>query len=59
MLRLFAFALALAVAQPVTAQEMTDAEREAFGNEVRAYLLENPEVIMEEIEILRSLGYVQ
>jgi protein-disulfide isomerase len=32
--------------------EMNLAEREAFGEAVRAYLLENPEVILEAIEIL-------
>ncbi len=33
---------------------MTDAEREAFRAEVRAYLLEHPEVIVEAIQILES-----
>ena len=44
----------LALATPLTAQEMTDAEREAFRAEVRAYLLENPEVIMEAVGILEA-----
>lgn len=32
---------------------MSDAERQQFRNEVRSYLLENPEVLMEAIEVLR------
>jgi len=33
---------------------MTDAEREAFRSEIRAYLLENPEVLMEAIAVLEE-----
>jgi protein-disulfide isomerase len=33
---------------------MTEAEREAFRAEVRAYLLENPEVLMEAISVLEA-----
>jgi protein-disulfide isomerase len=33
---------------------MTDAEREAFRAEVRAYLLENPEVLREAINVLEA-----
>jgi len=33
---------------------MTDAERSAFRAEVRAYLLENPEVILEAIKVLED-----
>ena len=33
---------------------MTDAEREIFHQEIRAYLLENPEVIMEAVAVLES-----
>lgn len=56
-------ALALALAAfPAAAQEqsrpapsdMTEAEREAFRAEVRAYLLEHPEVIVEAIQILEA-----
>ncbi len=48
-------ALALTLATPVVAQEaMTDAERAAFRAEVRAYLLENPEVLMEAIGVLEE-----
>jgi protein-disulfide isomerase len=39
---------------PALAEEMTDAERQAFRAEVRAYLLENPEVLMEAIAILED-----
>ena len=55
--------LALAIpALPAAAQEqslpapseMSEAEREAFRAEVRAYLLEHPEVILEAIEILEA-----
>jgi Protein-disulfide isomerase len=34
--------------------EMTDAEREAFRAEVRAYLLENPEVLMEAVDVYQQ-----
>jgi protein-disulfide isomerase len=34
--------------------DMTEAEREAFRTEVRAYLLEHPEVLMEAINILEE-----
>jgi protein-disulfide isomerase len=38
-----------------TAQaEMTDAERDAFRAEVRAYLLENPDVIVEAMDVLQQ-----
>ena len=47
-------ALIGALASPLTAQEMTDAERDAFRAEVRAYLLDNPEVIVEAIDILEA-----
>jgi protein-disulfide isomerase len=55
-------ALALAISGPAPAQEqsrpalsdMTDAEREAFRAEVRAYLLEHPEVLMEAIQVLEA-----
>lgn len=33
---------------------MTDAERAAFGDAVRAYLLENPQVIMEAVAVLEQ-----
>jgi protein-disulfide isomerase len=35
-------------------EAMTDAEREAFRAEIRAYLLENPEVLMEAIGVLEE-----
>jgi len=34
--------------------EMTDAERQAFRDEVRAYLLENPDVLVEAMDVLQS-----
>lgn len=49
-----ALALSLALATSASAQSMTDAERSAFRDEVRAYLLENPEVIMEAVGILQA-----
>ena len=50
-----ALALAMTLASPALAQEaMTDAERTAFRAEVRAYLMENPEVLMEAIGVLEQ-----
>jgi protein-disulfide isomerase len=52
-----ALPLALSLATPLAALEldqMTDAERESFRAEVRAYLLDNPEVLMEAIGILEQ-----
>lgn len=43
------------LATPASAFEidaMSDSEREAFGVEIREYLLENPEVIMEAVAVL-------
>jgi len=50
----FLLAALIALATPLAAQEMTDAQREAFRAEVRAYLLDNPEVIMEAVGILEA-----
>ena len=47
----------LALATPLAAldlETMTDAERQMFRDEVRSYLLENPEVLMEAIDILQQ-----
>jgi len=58
-----AVSLGIAVALPASADDaavlpdvtdLTATEREAFGAEVRDYLLENPEVIMEAIQILEE-----
>ncbi len=49
--------LALGLTVPAQATEigaMTDAERQAFRDEVRAYLLDNPEVLMEAIGVLEQ-----
>ena len=56
--------LALTFAMPVLAPaqeqsrpgltDMTEAERKAFRTEVRAYLLEHPEVLMEAIQVLEA-----
>lgn len=49
--------LALAAASPASAFDLSDmsaAEREAFGAEVRSYLMENPEVLMEAIGVLEQ-----
>lgn len=54
MRRFAPLAIAMALALPVQAQEMTDEERTAFRAEVRAYLLENPEVLMEAIGVLEA-----
>ncbi len=50
-------ALCLATALPASATDidaMTDGERDAFRAEVRAYLLDNPEVLMEAIAVLEE-----
>lgn len=57
----FAFALTAVLklalfAAPLAAQDapMTQAERDAFRAEVRAYLLDNPEVILEAMEVFEA-----
>ncbi|HKL46465.1 MAG TPA: DsbA family protein [Roseovarius sp.] len=35
-------------------ENMSDADRAAFGEQVRAYLLENPQVIMEAVQVLED-----
>lgn len=50
-------AAAILAATPLAALDfdaLSEAEREAFRAEVRAYLLENPEVLVEAIEILEA-----
>lgn len=48
-------ALAFAVqAQAFDISDMSDAERETFRAEIREYLLENPEVLMEAIAVLEQ-----
>lgn len=51
------FASALALAAPAGAMdltELTDAERAQFRAEVRAYLMENPEVILQAVEQMQT-----
>ncbi|MEM6618422.1 MAG: DsbA family protein [Pseudomonadota bacterium] len=51
----FGLAAALTFATgPVAAQGMSAEEREAFRAEVRAFLLDNPEVLMEAMDVLRE-----
>ncbi len=45
---------AAASAEPFDITSMSEAEREAFRAEVRAYLLENPEIILEVIKVLEE-----
>lgn len=55
--RLLAPVLACGLALPATAmdlKELSDAERALFRAEVRAYLMDNPEVIMEAVELLQT-----
>ena len=55
--RLIAPLLAATLALPVAAldlTELTEAERAQFRAEVRAYLLDNPEVIMEAVDLLQA-----
>ena len=54
MRRFTTLAVLATLASPLAAQEMTAAERESFRAEVRAYLLENPEVLMEAIGVLEE-----
>ncbi|WP_040609529.1 DsbA family protein [Pseudooceanicola batsensis] len=57
MKRLAPLALAGLLAAPAHALDVTtmsDAEREAFRAEVREYLMENPEVIMEAVAVLEE-----
>ncbi len=57
MLKPLAFAASLAFATPLAALDLSslsDDERAAFRAEVRAYLLENPEVLMEAIGVLEQ-----
>ena len=54
---LSALALAATLAHPALAldlDQMSDAERDAFRAEIRNYLLENPEVIMEAVAVLEQ-----
>lgn len=49
--------LALCIAGPVASfdlENMTEAERQAFRDEVRAYLMDNPEVLIEAINVLEQ-----
>ena len=55
--RLTTTVLAAALAAPLAAmdlKELTDEERALFRAEVRAYLMENPEVIMEAVNLLQE-----
>ena len=49
-----AFAALALPAQALDLNQMSDAEREAFRAEIRAYLLENPEIILEAIDVLEQ-----
>jgi len=56
-MRLSLIAAALLAASPVLADgltDMTDAERAAFREEVKTYLLENPDVIIEAMTVLQE-----
>ncbi|MDJ1008572.1 MAG: DsbA family protein [Paracoccaceae bacterium] len=54
MIRILALLLTLAATQAAAfdIDAMTPAEREAFRSEIRAYLLENPEILVEAIAVL-------
>ncbi|MBY6137964.1 DsbA family protein [Leisingera daeponensis] len=49
-----ALALAGAPAQAFDISAMSEDEREAFGNEVREYILSNPELILEAVDLLEQ-----
>lgn len=56
-MKLAPFALVAALATPADAFDMsamTDAERDAFRSEIRDYLMENPEVLAEAIDVLQN-----
>lgn len=56
-MKLAALALAALLASPAAAldlSKMSETEKAAFGEQVRAYLLENPEVLAEAIAVLRQ-----
>lgn len=56
-MRLSLIAAAVLAASPVLADgltDMTDAERAAFREEVKAYLMENPDVIIEAMTVLQE-----
>ncbi|QUS35091.1 DsbA family protein [Falsirhodobacter algicola] len=52
-------ALVAGLAAPALAQDMTDAERQVFRKEVRDYLMDNPEVLMEAIGVLEERQQAQ
>ncbi len=57
MKRLLALALCLTLGAPAVAfelEDMTEAERQTFRAEIRAYLMENPEVLMEAFAVLEE-----
>lgn len=57
MTRLAPFALLSLLAAPVQAFDLTnmsDAERQIFRDEVRQYLMDNPQVIMDAVEVLEQ-----
>ena len=41
-------------AAPLDLSDMSEADRAAFGEQVRTYLLENPEVLMEALQVLEE-----
>ncbi|UWQ57026.1 DsbA family protein [Leisingera caerulea] len=49
-----ALALLGAPAQAFDISAMSDAEREAFGEQIREYILENPELILEAVDLLEQ-----
>ncbi|WP_300029656.1 DsbA family protein [uncultured Roseobacter sp.] len=51
---LFAGSLMATSAHALDLNEMSDTERAAFGDQVRAFLMENPEVIMEAVRALEA-----
>lgn len=51
---LVALSMVAGSAQALDVSTMTDAERAAFRAEIRAYLMDNPEVIMEAVNLLEQ-----
>ena len=53
MKRLFAAFLIL-IAAPVAAQNLSSADKEAINAQIRAYILQNPEIIVEAMQVLEQ-----
>ena len=53
MKQLFA-ALLVLFALPAAAQSLSDADKDAINAQIRAYILDNPEIIVEAMQVLEQ-----